>query len=97
MDIVDIPFHKSAAALAALYNASRVQGMGFVLASSADMTEAEAAERLAESADKYVDYFKGRSIKIDFSGGQTSLRLFDRDNGPAGGGAAVLYAAGVIA
>ncbi len=95
MDTVNIPANKTAAALAALYNASHPQGMGFLHATPEDMTEAQAAEMLSGSSSKYADYVKGRVIKTDFSGGETDLRLFDRDNG-AGAGASALRAAGVI-
>lgn len=93
MDTVTIPANKTAAALAALYNASGPQGLGFIHATQQPMTEAEAAEIL--SKDTYADYVNGRVLKTDFSGGETSLRLFDRDNGQ-GAGHAALVAAGVI-
>ncbi len=95
MNMVDIPLNSTAAALAALYNASQPQGMGILHYTPEDMTEAEAAEILSKSDDKYADYIKGRIIKTDFSGGQTSLRLFDRDIGD-GAGYKALVAAGVI-
>ena len=95
MDTVNIPLDRTAAALAALYNASRPQGLGFQHAESGDMTEAEASEMLSVASSKYADYVKGRVIKTDFSGGETSLSLFDRDNGP-GAGYRALVDAGVI-
>ena len=102
MDVVNIPAEKTAAALAALYNASHPQGLGFLHATPDLMMESEAAEILVEIAQNshqlercYADYDKGRIIKTDFSGGETSLRLFDRDNGP-GAGYAALKAAGVV-
>lgn len=75
------------AAFAALYNASRPLGMGFLLFTPQDMTLAEAKERLAVSP--YVDYHKGRVIKVDFSGDELDFWAFDRDNGDGAGERAV--------
>jgi hypothetical protein len=95
MDTVNIPTEKRFAAFAALYNASRAQGMGFIHATPEPMTEAQAREYLAAQGSDYVDYAKGRVIKTSFAGGQTSLRLFDRDNG-TGAAYSALVSSGAI-
>lgn len=72
-----------AAVLAALYNASRPQGMGFLQYTPKPMTEAEAGELLAESGPRpYFDYLQGRVMKIGLDN-ETELDagLYDRDNG----------------
>jgi len=72
-----------AAVLAALYNASHPQGLGFVHADSNTMT-IEEAQRLLDRAGlhKYFDYLKGRVMKIGLAS-NTSFEevLYDRDNG----------------
>ncbi len=82
-DLIDISKLDKAAVLAALYNASRPQGLGFLHATPQDMTTAEAATHL-ETQD-YFDYLNGRVMKIDLS--PTSFEkglapfLYDRDLG----------------
>jgi hypothetical protein len=67
--------------LAALYNASHPQGMGFLQAKQGDMSEAE-AQALLNSGQTYFDYLHGRVMKIDLSGGEElDTWLYDRDNG----------------
>jgi hypothetical protein len=67
--------------LAALYNASHPQGMGFLQAKQGDMSEAE-AQALLNSGQTYFDYLHGRVMKIDLSGGdELDTWLYDRDNG----------------
>jgi len=66
--------------LAALYNASRPLGMGFIQYDSAPMTRDEAAKFLAQ--DTYFDYLKGRVMKVDLSGDELDPWGYDRDNGP---------------
>lgn len=64
--------------LMALYDASRVQGMGFLRAVDGPLSEEEAVELAAKS--DWFDYLKGRVMKISL----TDLDPFpyDRDNGP---------------
>lgn len=78
--------------LAALYNASRQQGMGFMDPTGRlDMTAAEAQgvidkytytdannhkERIG-----YFDYLHGRILKVDINGDELRPHLYDRDNG----------------
>lgn len=65
--------------LAALYNASRAQGMGFMQYEAKPMTRAEAEQILEKTT--YFDYLKGRVMKVDLSGDELDPRLYDRDNG----------------
>lgn len=70
--------------LAALYNASRPQGMGFLHATAEDMTEAEAQAILDDGDQRrpaYFDYLKGRVMKVDLSADEFEPGLYDRDNG----------------
>lgn len=76
---IDIKGISKAAVLAALYNASRPKGMGFLHAKPGDMSEAEAAKLLKEQT--YFDYLRGRVMKVDLSGDELEERLYDRDNG----------------
>lgn len=70
------------AVLAALFNASRHQGMGFLDERGAQpMTEAAAAE-VIKSSGMYFDYLYGRVMKIGIDGDDIETRLYDRDNGP---------------
>ena len=72
-----------AAVLAALYNAAKPQGMGFLHYHPTLMTEEEAATILV-SGTTYFDYLRGRVMKIDLSHDVESLNtsLYNRDNGP---------------
>ena len=83
MDIMDITGKNKAKILAALYNASKPQGMGFFHYTPEDMTEEEAAA-LLEDQD-YFDYLKGRVMKIYLGDNELDLRLYNRDNGPGAG------------
>jgi hypothetical protein len=65
--------------LAALYNNSKPQGMGFLHYDSKPMTEEEAEALLKQTT--YFDYLKGRVMKIDLSGDELQTRLYNRDNG----------------
>ena len=65
--------------LAALYNASTPQGMGFLQYDPAPMTVDEATSLLEQRT--YFDYLKGRVMKIDLGGEELDPRLYDRDNG----------------
>ncbi len=83
METIDLRGLDKAAVLAALYNASKAQGRGWLHFDPAPMTVPEAREIL----DEYLknnwrfDYLKGRVMKVDFSGDDLSFRLYDRDNG----------------
>ena len=68
-----------AAVLAALYNASRAQGMGFMHYDPTPMT-VEEARALLESDDDF-DYLRGRVMKINLDGDELDTWAYDRDNG----------------
>lgn len=69
-----------AAVLAALYNASRPQGMGF-LAYKAEPMTVDAARELLNDGYHYFDYLYGRVMKVDLAGDELETRLYNRDNG----------------
>jgi len=66
--------------LAALYNASRPLGMGFLQYDAKPMTAEEGAQLVA--SQKYFDYLKGRVMKVNLQGDDLDPWLYDRDNGP---------------
>jgi hypothetical protein len=76
---MDIKGLNKAAVLAALYNASKPQGMGFMHYDPTPMTEKEAAMLL--KGDSYFDYLKGRVMKIDLSKDNVDTWGYNRDNG----------------
>ncbi len=77
--MVDIRGLDKAAVLAALYNAARPQGMGFLAYKKKPMTTEEAKALLEKYS--YFDYLEGRVMKIAIEGGELEERLYDRDNG----------------
>ena len=78
---MDISNLNKAVVLAALYNGSRQQGMGFMDSRGQDqMTTEKAAELLKEQT--YFDYLHGRVMKIDLSGDDFRTHAYNRDNGP---------------
>ena len=79
MDTIDLSGLDKADVLAALYNASRAQGMGFLHYEPKLMTPDQARELLL--SDTYFDYLKGRVMKIDLSKDTLHPGLYDRDNG----------------
>lgn len=76
---MDIKGLKKSAVLAALYNASKPQGMGFMHYDPKLMTEAEAEKLLSMGTD--FDYLKGRVMKINLSKDEVDTRWYNRDNG----------------
>lgn len=80
MDKISIRGLNKAALLAALFNNSRQQGMGFMhIEGRGAMTEAEASEILKTESD--FGYLRGRVMKIDIGGDDVYPGLYDRDNG----------------
>ena len=84
---IDLKDLSKAKVLAALYNASKPQGMGFIQYDPKPMTESEAEKLLQRGAD--FDYLQGRVMKVDLSGDQFDPYLYDRDNGPGAAKAAL--------
>lgn len=80
---IDIKGLDKAEVLAALFNASRQQGMGFLDSSgNKPITIDDARECLVASGDQmYFDYLRGRVMKISLKKDTLDARLFDRDNG----------------
>lgn len=78
-----------AAVLAALYNASKPQGMGFLHYNSTPMTTEQAQVLLDESHDKYFDYLSGRVMKVNLSSDELDTWAYDRDNGKGAAAAAI--------
>lgn len=71
------------AVLAALFNASKQQGMGFMDSRGAQpMSEQDAAAVVAEQG-MYFDYLRGRVMKIDIEGDDIETRLYDNCAGAA--------------
>lgn len=66
--------------LAALYNNSKLQGMGFLQATPGEMSE-EKAQQLLDNGQTYFDYLQGRVMKIDLSSDELSTDLYNRDIG----------------
>ena len=78
--MINIEGLDKAEVLLALYNASHIQGLGFL--QEVDHYTIEDARRdYNESHDKFFDYLHGRVMKVDLSENQFNPRLFDRDNG----------------
>lgn len=65
--------------LAALYNASKLQGRGFLQSDSALMTKDEADTILCHTRD--FQYIRGRVLKVNLSSNSFDPCLYDRDNG----------------
>jgi hypothetical protein len=81
---IDISKLNKAEVLAALYNASKQQGMGFMHAIGREpMTVEQAAEEIESMKPygTYFDYLHGRVMKVDIGGDELRTGLFDRDNG----------------
>lgn len=79
MSKIEISKASKSSILAALYNASKVQGMGVMQAKDGEMSESEAEELLSQKT--YFDYLHGKIMKVDLSGDSFSPAMYDRDNG----------------
>lgn len=87
---IDITGLNKAEVLAALYNASRQQGMGFLHSCGrSPMTIEDAAAELKQS--EYFDYLHGRVMKISLAGNELRTALYDRDNGQGAAKAALSH------
>lgn len=77
--VIDIKELNKAEVLAALYNASKAQGMGWLHYDPSPMTVEEA--QLELNSHTYFDYHKGRVMKVDLGGDVLDTWGYDRDNG----------------
>lgn len=78
-DTISIEGLDKAAVLAALYNASRPQGMGFMKYDPNPMTVEQAREILSKQVS--FDYLMGRVMKISLDSDDLDTWGYDRDNG----------------
>lgn len=77
---IDITGKNKAEILAALFNSSKQQGMGFLHVEGRNpMTKEEAEEILKDQL--CFDYLKGRVMKIGLKEDFLDPRLYDHDNG----------------
>jgi hypothetical protein len=79
MQTINIKNLDKAKVLKALYDNSRVQGMGFLQARPGPMTLEEAKALITNQT--YFDYLHGKVMKIDLSGDELNPWGYDRDNG----------------
>ncbi len=77
--MISIKELNKAEVLAALYNNSRVQGLGYLQAEAGDMRVDQAEQILTEQTN--FDYLKGRIMKVNLVGDEFEEWLYDRDNG----------------
>ena len=63
---IDIKELNKADVLAALYNSSKPQGMGFLHYDAKLMSRKE-AQKLLDAGQTYFDYLNGRVMKVDLS------------------------------
>lgn len=77
---MDISKFDKADILAALYNRSKVQGLGFINAMPGDMTK-DAAQTILDSGQSRFDYLYGRVMKVNLSGPDMNTTGYNRDNG----------------
>jgi hypothetical protein len=80
MATIDLVGLDKAAVLAALYNAAKPQGMGFLHYDPKPMSVEEARDILVSGFTNF-DYLKGRVMKVDLVGNQLGSSGYDRDNG----------------
>jgi hypothetical protein len=84
---IDISKLDKAEVLAALFNASKQQGMGFLDESGAVPMTVEDARQYTSGIStvnrggQYYDYLRGRVMKVDLGKDTLNPQLYDRDNG----------------
>ena len=87
--MINIKGLDKAKVLKALYDASHVQGMGFLQAvPDGTVTVPHCRELLKHGT--YFDYLYGRVLKVDLSGDEFDERLYERDNDPGSAGRALV-------
>lgn len=77
---IDISKLDKAEVLAALYNNSKQQGMGFLNPSGREPLPVEQARELLQKTTSF-DYLAGRVMKVNLSGDSFDPWGYDRDNG----------------
>ncbi len=79
--MIDITGLDPAEVLAALFNASKTQGIAALFYTPDNMTVESARELMSKST--YFDYVFGRVMKLEINLESTEIdtRLYDRDNG----------------
>jgi hypothetical protein len=85
---INIAGLNKAEVLAALYNASKPQGMGMLHYDPKPMTTDEASSLVGQG---YFDYLKGRVMKVSLSGDEFDPWLYDRDNGTGAAARAISH------
>lgn len=80
--MVSIKRLNKAAVLAALFNSSHPQGLGFIHYSAEPMSIEVAEEICATQTRLDFDYLQGRVLKVDISGDWFNPSSYDRDNSP---------------
>jgi hypothetical protein len=79
---IDITGLDKAEVLAALYNASRPQGLGVLHYRPGDMSVDDARKLLVPIRGRfYFDYVGGRPLKVDINERELDVTLYDRNNG----------------
>lgn len=77
---MDISGLDKAAVLAALYNGSRQQGMGFLHTRGSQLMSVEQARNELKRGT-YFDYLHGRVLKVDLSADHVATFAYNRDVG----------------
>ena len=80
MSRISIRGMDKATVLAALFNASKPQGLGFMHYAKEPMTVEKARELIDKGHTKF-DYLQGRVMKLDISGDDFDPWGYDHDNG----------------
>lgn len=85
-DLIDISGLDKAAVLAALFNASAPQGLGFLQSGRGPqtMTTAVAKGFIDQQGNLHFDYVLGRPLKCNLDGDEFDPWGYDRDNGGEG-------------
>lgn len=80
-EVIDISGLDKAEVLAALFNASKQQGMGFLDASGATEMTVDDARKYLSDGHTYFDYLRGRVMKTNLKNDTLDPWGYDRDNG----------------
>ncbi len=86
---VDISKLDRAEVLMALFNRSKLQGLGVLCRSGEVGMTADDAREILASGERYFDYLRGRVMKVDLDEDMLFVGLYDRDNGQGAARAAI--------